>query len=401
MDMSESSGYQDFMWAIKINRLSLELVGLWPKTDEVAKRRLGSDIRTGFAFIMIAIVSGIPYIHALIRVWGNMALMIDNLRVTIPVITISLELVIMRWKQTVVLTIVETMAEDWTATKLSTERDVMIKQARIARLLIIFGYIIVATSFTILIILPCFGVQIRYPTNLTDRNKLLPLQTYYIYDTDKDLLYVLTFLSQAIGILMSAIIFIAINAFLGFVILHICGQLENFKQRIIKLVSCEDFNKALSSSIVTHLRLIRYADNIENTYTLILFLLVLQFGIVFCLCGFIILIVISDEKLTAANFSQISYLLSSVICLLSQTFFYCFGGDLITEQCNAVYQTICDLEWYTLEPRKARNLILLMLVAKEPFRITAGKVLPLKMTTFCSLLKTTAGYISVLLAMRN
>ncbi|KAF3054326.1 Odorant receptor 261 [Nylanderia fulva] len=341
----------------------------------------------GFAFIMMAFVSGIPFVHALIRVWGNMALMIDNLRISIPVLTVALELVIMRWKQTVVLSIVKTMAEDWITTKLSTERDVMIKQARIARFLIIFGCIIMAMSFTILIILPCFGVQIRYPTNLTDRNKLLPLQTYYIYDTDKDLLYVLTFLSQAIAVLLSAIIFIAINAFLGFVILHICGQLENFKQRIINLVSCKNFNKTLSSTIVTHLRLIRYADNIENTYTLILFILVLQFGIVFCLCGFIILIVIICLVVLFVYFRK--------------RFFYCFGGDLITEQCNAVYQTICDLEWYTLEPRKARNLILLMLVAKEPFRITAGKVLPLRMTTFCSLLKTMAGYISVLLAMRN
>ncbi|EFN70662.1 hypothetical protein EAG_03851, partial [Camponotus floridanus] len=51
---------------------------------------------------------------------------------------------------------------------------------------------------------------------------------------------------------------------------------------------------------------------------------------------------------------------------------------------DAVYRTICDLEWYTLESRKARNLILLMLLAKEPFRITAGKILPLTMTTFCS-----------------
>ncbi|KAF3054325.1 Odorant receptor 283 [Nylanderia fulva] len=376
MDISKSSGYKDFMWAIKINRLSLELVGLWPKTNGI-KRSFDSDIRMGFAFIMTAIIS-IPFVHALIH----------NLRVTIPVLIVSLELVIMRWKQTVILTIVETMAEDWTATKLSTERDVMMKQARIARLLIIFGYIIVGIGFIIVIILPCLGIQVRHPTNYTDRNKPLPLQTYYIYDTDKDLQYVLTFLSQAIALLS-----ICDSSYLR--------PVGEFQAQIINLVSCKDFNKALSSSIVTHLRLIRYADNIENTYTLILFLLVLQFGIVFCLCGFIILVVISDEKLTAENFSQISYLLTSLICLLSQTFCYCYGGDLITEQCNAVYQTICDLEWYTLEPRKARNLILLMLVAKEPFRITAGKVLPLRMTTFCSLLKTTTGYISVLLAMLN
>ena len=91
---------KDFVWAIELNRLSLELIGLWPKTDGVAQRRLGSDIRMGFAFIMIGFVSGIPFVHALMRVWGDMALMIDNLRVTLPMLTILLELVIMRWKQT-------------------------------------------------------------------------------------------------------------------------------------------------------------------------------------------------------------------------------------------------------------------------------------------------------------
>ncbi|KMQ83348.1 odorant receptor 13a, partial [Lasius niger] len=99
MDISESSSYRDFVWAIELNRLNLELIGLWPKTDGIAKRRLGSDIRAGFAFIIIAFVTGIPIVHALIRVWGDMVLMIDNLRVTLPMLTVLFKLVIMRWKQ--------------------------------------------------------------------------------------------------------------------------------------------------------------------------------------------------------------------------------------------------------------------------------------------------------------
>jgi len=134
----------------------------------------------------------------------------------------------------------------------------MIKQARIARLIVIIGFVIMGSAFSILIFFPYFNIHIRHSTNLTDRNKPLPLQTYYIYDTDKDLQFVLTFLSQAIGILLSAIIFIAVNAFLAFVILHICGQLENFKCRIVNLVSCKNFDKALSSNIMIHLRLIRW-----------------------------------------------------------------------------------------------------------------------------------------------
>lgn len=53
-------------------------------------------------------------------------------------------------------------------------------------------------------------------------------------------------------------------------------------------------------------------------------------------------------------------------------------------KCEAVFRAIYDLKWYKLESKKAKNLILLMIRANEPFRITAGKVIPLTMTTFCN-----------------
>lgn len=49
-----------------------------------------------------------------------------------------------------------------------------------------------------------------------------------------------------------------------------------------------------------------------------------------------------------------------------------------------MYRAICDIEWYKLEPKQAKNLILLTMRANEPLRITAGKVIPLTMATFCS-----------------
>ncbi|XP_011704772.1 PREDICTED: odorant receptor 43a-like [Wasmannia auropunctata] len=83
--------------------------------------------------------------------------------------------------------------------------------------------------------------------------------------------------------------------------------------------------------------------------------------------------------------------------MLMTTFLYCGAGELVTEHCNAVYRAVCDLEWYKLESRKARSLILLMIRAGYPFRITAGKIIPLTMATFCSILKSSTGYISFLL----
>ncbi|XP_029168650.1 odorant receptor 22c-like [Nylanderia fulva] len=400
MDISKSLGYKDFVWAVQLHRLGLDLIGLWPSTDE-AKKSHGSNIRVGFVFVMVMLGSGVPLIWALIRVWGDMVLMIDNLRITLPLIVVTAKFIIMRSKQAVLLSIVNMIAEDWMALKLAAERDVMIRRARIARLLIIFGYIIMTLAFVMLIIFPCFGIQIRHVTNLTDRNKPFPLQTYYFYDTDPSPQFELTFLTQVITISLAAVIYTSIDAFLGLVILHICGQLENFRDRIVNLISCKDFNKALSNSVMTHLRLIRFANNIEDTFTLMMFGLLLYFGIVFCLCGFLLLTVVTDKKTTNAGLPQACYMAVAALILLSHTFLYCGAGELITQQCNAAYRALCELEWYKLEPRKARNLIILMMRINEPFRITAGKIIPLTMTTFCSLLKTSASYISFLLAKRS
>lgn len=150
------------------------------------------------------------------------------------------------------------MAEDWMALKLHAERDVMIKRARTARLIVICGYVLMILAFTAIIIFPCFGVPFRHVTNFTDRDKPLPLQSYYFYDTNKSPQFELTLVIQAITIFLSTIIYTSVDAFLGLAILHICGQLENFRYRLVNLVSCKDFDNALRNNVIAHLRLIRF-----------------------------------------------------------------------------------------------------------------------------------------------
>lgn len=89
---------KDFIWAIKLNRWSLEFIGLWPKTNGISKRSIGSNVRAAFSFIMVTFFLAIPLVHALMRVWGDMTLMIDSLRIILHVLTIILKFVIMRWK---------------------------------------------------------------------------------------------------------------------------------------------------------------------------------------------------------------------------------------------------------------------------------------------------------------
>lgn len=149
------------------------------------------------------------------------------------------------------------MAEDWVELKIDRERDVMIKRAWAARLVGICGYGLMIFAFTVLIILPSFGLHFRHLTNHTDHGRLLPLQAYYFYDTDKSPQFELTLGIQAATMFLGAITYTSVDAFLALTIFHICGQLENFRHRVIDLDSSKDFDSALRDNVQTHIRLIR------------------------------------------------------------------------------------------------------------------------------------------------
>lgn len=150
------------------------------------------------------------------------------------------------------------MAEDWMKLRTTKERNVMIERAQIGRMIVISGYILMVLAFTVIVVLPYFGSTLRHLTNLTDPGKPLPLQTYYFYDINKSPQFELTYIIQAIAIFLAAVTYTSVDAFLGLVILHFSGQLENFKGRIVSLVSCQNFIYTLSDNIVNHMRLIRY-----------------------------------------------------------------------------------------------------------------------------------------------
>lgn len=88
----------DFVWAIELQRLGFEMIGLWSNTEKF-KKSLWPKIRVGVIFILLIFIS-IPTICAVIRVWGDMVLLIDNLQITIPMLIVSVKYVILRWKQT-------------------------------------------------------------------------------------------------------------------------------------------------------------------------------------------------------------------------------------------------------------------------------------------------------------
>lgn len=146
---------------------------------------------------------------------------------------------------------------DWIKTKTDEERDTMIKQASIARRIVVFGCIMMVLAIIIIIIPPCFGYSMRYLTNITDPGKPLLLQAYYLRDTTQSPYFEIAFVAQSAAVVMAAFSYTGIDNFLGLIVFHICAQMEILKERLLNLDEYKDFNLGLSMNIQDHIRLIR------------------------------------------------------------------------------------------------------------------------------------------------
>ncbi|RLU21052.1 ObirOr5-U62 [Ooceraea biroi] len=399
MDVSKHSAYRDYEWAIEVNQLNLTLLGIWPENHETKQKKLMSDIRVIITLNLITWICLIPSLHSLLKIYDDIMSTIDNLQYTLPLLMAIIKLSIMWHKKNDILPLLNMIKDDWLKPKTSEERNVMIKQARIARILTIFCSCMMLISLIFVVVLPLFGISMRYRTNRTDSDKSLPLQTYYVYDKEKSPFFEITYVLQCISATLSGFMYSGTDSFLTFLVFHVCGQLENLKKRVIDLDKFHDFRNALSYNIQDHIRLIRSINIIDNVFTIMLLGALLYFAILFAFYGFLFGTMFSQGR--NVSVTRLIFLVILSFTTFTHMCLYCVVGEILFAHCEAVYEAVYKYNWYTLESKKARNLLMIMIRANKPLYLTAGKLFPMTMAMFCNLLKTSGGYISVLLAHRE
>ncbi|XP_071862373.1 odorant receptor 10 [Bombus fervidus] len=249
----------------------------------------------------------------------------------------------------------------------------------------IFSYILVYILIWLLMILPRFSIIIRYVMNGTDARKLLPLPTYYPYNVSKTLYFEIMYAVQCINLLIASFCYIRVDNLFGVLILHICGQLENFRFHLANMKDSRYIdNHVLGVTVEDHIRLIRAINVIENISTLLFFVLLINFEISACIYR-LLLITISagKERFTVL---QVVYLFCNFINTFLQTSLYFLAEQMLVSQIDGdsegVHNTAYECECVSLKFTKAKSLIIIMARSKRPLHLTTGKLFPLTMLTF-------------------
>ncbi|XP_076621272.1 odorant receptor 4-like [Colletes latitarsis] len=388
-------------FAMGWNRFNLTLLGVWPEPKKTS-RRISTFIFWSTCFVTFTFIC-VPQTANLILKSTSLDEVIENLSINVPIAFALVKQIVLRYHKNALTLLVSQIFEDWSEPIPDQERLTMLKNARISRMISI-----VCSTLTYLMLFAFISLQIwsnMQNTSEADLGGLLHPATFP-YDTKKSPNFEITWLGQLMGTALTAICYSCFDTFLAVLVLHLCGQLSvlrNALENLVNATSENDFMKfrdRLGLIVNRHNQLFRFAVVVEDCFNLTLLIQTLICTAMFCLTGYRMITSVDQEEEDVPIVGLIFFVIHVIYTML-HLFIYCYVGETLLGQSTGIGQSVYDCNWYALPPKKAVLLVIIIGRARIGFQITAGKFSPFSLELFNAILKTSAGYLSVLLAMKD
>ncbi|XP_011065199.1 PREDICTED: odorant receptor 22c-like [Acromyrmex echinatior] len=182
-------------------------------------------------------------------------------------------------------------------------------------------------------------------------------------------------------------------------VLHVSGQIDilcqEFKTISAKVLPDKTSTSTLGVLIERHNRVFWFSDNIETLFSFIALMQVIWNTLVICSLGFIIIISFYIE-------TGVTTILKSIFAYLAvilEVFILCFAGEYLNLKSKSIADAAYESFWYDLPLNQRKILMFIIMRSQKQLMITAGRITSLSLTTFTSIIKASASYVSVLHAM--
>ncbi|XP_014480011.1 PREDICTED: odorant receptor 13a-like [Dinoponera quadriceps] len=295
--------------------------------------------------------------------------------------------------------ILRIMTADWQGhTSNQRNMSIMMKTAFLARRMSrIIIFINVST-----VLLYCLGVlaaNASNPEKWEPCNRELILKMKFPFEISTHPIYVAITVVQIILLLCIGCGNGFVNTLLINLILHIDGQidiLQDWMKRAFSRKESKSSNEITPQLLITkHQQIIMFSASIENIYSYIAFMILLSDTVIICLIGFVI--AVSLDKPNAAVIVVKSFMFYLTMNL--DVFTYCYAGEYLSTKSKMIGDAAYDSLWYNIAPKSSRIVLLVVLRSQKRLTITCGKIMDLTLERFTSVVKASASYMSVLLAM--
>ncbi|XP_025270549.1 odorant receptor 13a-like isoform X1 [Camponotus floridanus] len=393
---------KDLSYAFTMSRQCLWLLGVWPD-PQVSLNIFRPNIRFMIVTCILSLYVIVPQLTNMIRAWGDVGRMIEYVASANFGLMALCKLVATWYHGETLRTLMTSIVTDWRISRNNWERDAMLNIARRGRSLS-FKCCLAATCTVTFYV--SFNL-IKFYRNMYLPQRSLVYRFAYPYNIQKSPNYEITFFIQLSGGVYSAIINCSVDCFISILLLHVCAQLINLRTTLNNLVS-ELANRSISSSkfkegltaiAIRHQHLIRFAKTVDDCYSAVLFVHMLAATFQLCFETFQVYTMITDKL--DISVIKITFLTFYITLVLTHLYIYCYSAErLLTESTNIAYG-VYECKWYNIPAKDAKILMFIVHGSTIPLKLTAGKFGVFSIEMFGTTVKTSMGYLSALLTMKD
>ncbi|GAB1863044.1 Odorant receptor [Camponotus japonicus] len=366
----------------------LRVIGVWPNTSYATLRRI--------SYISSVAVIQIFQYRYLIMHFGDEDLftLMDVLSATLAYSLLFIKLIIFTFNVHILNKIIACIIEDWKIRDISEEYT-MTRVAYISRQ---FSNLII-TMYAMSVFVYATGTLFRYKSsNQTDARELI-LKMELPFEIKNTLVYIAVLITQFIHQTSGASMEGVLNSLLITLVLHVCGQIDIVRQKLNKITR-KNIEQGVNVSnmktlIIRHQKIISFSKNIESLCSGIALIQFVSNTLVICCLGF--LIVISVGVPGGSTMLVKSLFFYTVVCI--DAFILCFLGEYLSTKSRMIGDAAYESLWYESNPNQNRDVLLMIIRSQKHLTLTVGKFVDLSLQQFTNIVKASASYMSVLLAM--
>ncbi|XP_046737851.1 uncharacterized protein LOC124406469 [Diprion similis] len=355
---------------LKWNESILTPLGIWPTNP--------NNMRFTLALSCLVIQVVLEFAD-LFQSGNTLEHIVANLTENITFTTITFQVILLRLNCRQLKEVIDTMREDFHEEnyKSCEERKVFLAYYKQSRMFFLTAVPMGLSTAVTMYLVPLAGIPGMKNRNETVRLSL-PYQTRMFHDVSELHSYVLTYAAQLPFVFISAFGHVGPDCLILTLMLHLCGQLFVLVECINNVgTDYRECGLAIKKCVQKHVRLIRVAKNLEESYNVIL--LIQLSG------GTILICILTYNVLANTGAGQKAHFLNSSLYVLTISFLiyvYCFMGECLIQESTRVHHALTQRDWSEMPLKYNKMLIICMGRAQKPLTLTAGKFYIFSMRSF-------------------
>ncbi|GAB1863051.1 Odorant receptor [Camponotus japonicus] len=373
----------------RLVKFSLYIYGIWPYVPSTVLFRL-------YWIMMLSTAQVFQYRYVIVNIYmDDFSELMDGISSAMASSLLYIKLVLLWSNQRIFFDLLQMMSADWQDRQDTVYNlRVMAKTANAAQRA--SRWIIGLQIFSVFNY--AAGVLVTNMDRVEPYKRELILKMELPFNISTNSIYTAVQSVQFYHLILVAYGITTVNSLLVTLILHVSGQIDILRERLMKAFSKNTVDSeeiTIQSLLSKHQQIIVFSECIENLFTYIAFIILLSDTIIICCLGYVIVTSLDMPNVAAILVKSVVFYITINI----EAFIYCLSGEYLSAKSTMIGNAAYDSLWYNFSSKKSRIILFVIIRSQKRLTITSGKIMDLSLERFTSVIKASASYLSLLLAM--